>query len=109
MTTLTSISDQVAGLVRCQLTERFADEFVFDPIVVVPKVDHDGDEYLQIYIVFDGEQAGLDAGWTAGLPVRIRPDLLALGVPNVPTPSFIAKPEWEQSQLSKRYEPARLD
>ena len=44
------------------LTEPFQDEFVFDPIVVRPEIDHDGDEYLEIYVVFDRDQKNLDPG-----------------------------------------------
>ena len=32
----------------------------FGPIVVVPRVDHDGDDYLRSYIVFEGDQKKLD-------------------------------------------------
>ncbi len=54
------VTDKVADIVRELLTERFKDEFVFDPIIVEPKFDHDDEEYLNIYIVFDGDQDRLD-------------------------------------------------
>ena len=86
--------DQVADIVREILSDRFGDEFVFDPIDVIPRVDHDGDEYLHIYIVFDGDQQLLDPEWTLGLGVRIWPQLIELGFPNPPAKSFIERSEW---------------
>ena len=79
MTINAEIPSRVAAIVRDWLTERFQDEFVFDPIIVEPEVDHDGDEYLKIYVVFDGDQKSLDPGWTLGLSRRIRPELLEMG------------------------------
>ena len=61
MTTKTKL-EHVADIVRETLAERFGDEFVFDPIEVIPKVDHDGDEYLHIYIVFDGDPEAAGPG-----------------------------------------------
>ena len=55
MTTKTQ-TDVVANIVRETLVQRFKDEFVFDPIIVEPKIDHDGNKYLNITIVFDGDQ-----------------------------------------------------
>ncbi len=71
----------VETIVRETLAERFTDdEFVFDPIVVVPLVDEfgdgDGEEYLRIIIVFDGDQKRLDPGWTSGLIRRLEPKLI---------------------------------
>ena len=104
MTTTTKL-DHVADIVRRILAERFSDEFVFDPIEVIPKVDHDGDEYLHIYIVFDGDQKLLDPGWTVGLGARIWPMLEELGFPNPPSKSFVEKSEWERSQRKRRNRP----
>ena len=42
MTINTEIPGRVAAIVKDLLTERFRDEFVFDPIVVRPEIDHDG-------------------------------------------------------------------
>ena len=50
--------EKVKAIVRSALEERFADDFVFDPIVVIPEVDDyldDPLEYLHIIIVFDGD------------------------------------------------------
>ncbi len=96
MTINAEIPSRVADIVRDLLTERFRDEFVFDPIIVEPEVDHDGDEYLKIYVVFDGDQKNLDPGWTLGLSRRIRPELVEMGVPGVPGFSFVEKSEWEE-------------
>ena len=79
----------VETIVRETLAERFTDdEFVFDPIRVVPFVDEfgdgDGKEYLRITIVFDGDQKKLDPGWTSILIRRIKPKLLAAGIEHSP-------------------------
>ena len=90
-----SVTDQVAKIVEGHLKERFKDEFVFDPIIVRPQIDHDGDEYLDIFIVFSGDQKKLDPDWTLGLVPLITTDLIELGVSNVPSKSFVEKSEWE--------------
>lgn len=53
-------TNAVANIVRETLAQHFKDEFVFDPIIVEPKIDHDGDKYLNITRVFDGDQKRLD-------------------------------------------------
>ena len=43
------IADKATGkireVLRQMLNERFSDEFEFGPIVVIPRVDQDGEEY----------------------------------------------------------------
>ena len=43
MTTAEQATRQVENIIREMLTERFNDTFVFNPIIVIPRVDHDGD------------------------------------------------------------------
>ncbi len=61
---------------------------MFDPIEVIPAVDEfgdgDGEAYLRIMIVFDGDQKALDPRWTSGLIRRIRPKLIEAGVEESP-------------------------
>ena len=49
------------------LEEKFGDKLVFDPIEVIPKIDLDGDEYLHIYMVYDGDAKLLDPSWDIGI------------------------------------------
>lgn len=98
------LRDRVAEIVREALAERFADEFIFDPIIVIPAVDEfgdgDGEPYLRIMIVFDGDQDALDPRWTSGLIRRIRPKLFEAGVEEFPSPSFVKKTEWPRLERS---------
>lgn len=94
--------EKVAEIVKETLEEHFADDFVFDPVLVMPAIDEYGDgngePYLQIMIVFDGDQKLLDPGWTSGLIRRIRPKLIEAGVEEFPSPSFITKAEWPRME-----------
>ena len=66
-------TDKVEALVRELLDERFGDEFVFDPIEVHARIFDDGidvEDYLEIYVVFDGDPKRLPASWTGGLAVH---------------------------------------
>ena len=86
---------EVTRIVREALEERFKDEFVFDPIIVNPRIDHDGDEYLHMYIVLDGDIRNLDTAWT----LRLRGIIMdetdeELSVPSI---SFVGKEEWDAS------------
>ena len=90
--------DRASQIVHDTLMERFEGEFVFDPIVATPYVDvygGDGDFlYLQIYIVFDGDQKQLDTGWLVGFIDRLIPLFEAEGIEGFPSPAYVAKKEW---------------
>ncbi len=87
-------ADRVTSIVRELLFERFGDTFDFDPIIVEREFDHDGDEYVHVYIVFDGDQAELDPSWTSSLNGQLWPHLMEMGFANPPSKSFIEKSEW---------------
>ena len=90
--------EKVEAIVRSTLEKRFAGDFIFDPIVVIPEIDEYGDDYLDIIIVFDGDQAKLDPSWTSGLIGRIQPHLAAAGIEAFPVPSFVVKSEWKHME-----------
>ena len=96
------LCEKVAAIVGQELRERFAGQLVFDPIRVIPAVDEygDGEEYLRVMIVFEGDQEALDAGWTSGLIRRIRPKLFDAGVKEFPSLSFVGKSEWPRLERS---------
>ena len=93
------VQEKVTEIVRTTLAERFSD-IVFGPIRVIPALDEfgdgDGEEYLRIVVVFDGDQNALDAHWTSTLIRLIRPKLLHEGVKQFPSFSFVGKSEWPQ-------------
>lgn len=90
------LSELVGRFVRMDLEGRFRGAFVFDPILVEPRTDHDGEEYLRIDIVFDGDQRELDPGWTSGLLLRLHLELRELGITSIPSLHFIKKSEWKE-------------
>ena len=90
-----TVLEKVADIARGLLYERFQDDFVFDPIIVEPRIDHEGIEYLQLYIVYDGEYSRLDPLWTARLGLMMEPALLELGITETPSKAYIEKSEWE--------------
>ena len=95
-TTSQAIIDKVEDFVRKDLEGRFKNGFVFDPIIVNPELDHYGDEFLHIYIIFEGEQKGLDPRWTNGIEDRLLMQLPMGELPNTPGHSFISKSEWKK-------------
>lgn len=88
--------EKVEQLVRKDLEERFKDEFIFDPIIANPELDWWGDEFVHIYIIFDGDQDKLDAKWTIGIEDRLLQQLPEDEHPISPGHSFIEKSEWKQ-------------
>ena len=95
-TTPQEVIEKVEGLVREDLEGRFRDEFVFDPIIVNPELDHYGDEFLHIYIIFDGDQKKLDPKWTVGIERRLFQGLQEGELPHTPGHSFIERTEWKE-------------
>ena len=94
------LTPEVREKVKCfvweDLNEGFGDEFIFDPIVLVPEVDVvTGDEYLHIWIVFDGNQDKLDSNWTVRLRVRLADKLEDMGIRPSFSTSYIGVDEWK--------------
>ena len=97
-------ADEVEKIVREILEERFNGQFVFDPIVVRNAVDHDGLDYIRIYIVYDGDQKLLDPGWTVGFAGRIIPKLMELGIDEFPIKSFVDRAGWGAVQEGRYFQ-----
>ena len=90
------VADEVGRLVGKSLRERFQDDLIFDPIVVEPAIDHDGVEYLDIFIIYEGDFGKLDPDWSSGLSMLLRPDLLSMGIASVPSHSFVPRSDWKE-------------
>lgn len=103
------LATKIAGIARNLLYERFGDDFVFDPIWVERKVDHDDEDYLELNIVFDGDQNKLDPGWTVGIGRRMRPALREIGVEEIPDHAFHDKNEWQETAGRDKYDTVRSD
>ena len=87
---------ELADTAMALLQERFTpDEFVFGPIVIVKRRDF-YDDYLHIYIVYQGDRKNLDPGWTGRMSGRLRPKLREFGIDHIPCSSFVPKRGWEE-------------
>ena len=92
--------EKVADIARNLLNERFGDDLVFDPVFAKSLVDHDGDDYIQLYLVFDGDEKHLRTDsaldWTLSMGRLMEPALQEIGVYDRPGKYFIKKSEWEE-------------
>ncbi len=95
------VAAEVEELVGLSLRERFAGDLIFDPIVVQPAIDHYGDEYLDIFVVYKGGYEKLDLQWTLRFPIFLQSKLSELGVRCNPLVSYVEKSEWEEVFHSK--------
>lgn len=100
--------EKVIAIVRKFLDERFTeDEFIFDPIVVIPTYDEwgphaTGELYLRILIVYDGDRKNLDVHWTGMLIGRVRDRLLEAGYEEWPNFSWVPKYDWPWLEKRER-------
>ena len=91
--------EQVANIVGDTLAERYTGKFVFEPIVVVPATSVYGDDYLRIFIVFDGDMAQFDTSWDVEMIGLLRTKLEAIDIGEFPSPRYIEKSEWLDPEL----------
>ena len=89
--------EKLVDAVRDILYDQYRDgEFVFDPIFIKTRLDAYGDEYLHIYVIYDGDRANLDVKKRIRLSTLLGPVLDELEIPGVPSKSFVSKREWEE-------------
>ena len=89
------IERQISEIVKADLYERFPTGFIFDPIRVFPRTDHMGDDYLKIFVIYDGKMEDLDPALTYGLMTRLKPKLRALNINDYIWDGFVEKSEWD--------------
>ena len=92
---------QVEAWIREDLAQRYTDEFVFDPIIVERAYTwFEGDPYIQVLIIFDGDQQ-LDPRWMGSMLPRIWDKVEDAGMVGFPVLHYIAKSEWDSEQRRK--------
>ena len=62
---------EIGATIRDMLEEHFQGTLAFNHILVEVKTDHEGDDYLHTYIVFDGNPGQLDPEWTMQLSGKL--------------------------------------
>ena len=92
--TVEEATDEIKQLIHDLLSERFKSELEFGPIVVMSRVDDDGEGYLHSYIVFHGDQKMLDPTWTLRLSRLLWSRAEDLGYPGIPIQLFVERSEW---------------
>ena len=88
--------DTAAELLGAALYKGFQDKFVFDPIDVITGFDEWDNEYLDIAVVFDGDQRLLDPALTTRAERQVRWALYDQGITQYPIVSYTEKSEWER-------------
>ena len=97
MTASAEAMTEVKGLVEEYLDGQFHDHFVFAPIIVTSRIDHDGDDYLNICIIYEGDLERLDAARTLPLADHVHPRLREMNLPHYLVTLFVEKSEWEET------------
>lgn len=101
-----AINAKVKAAVAKVLAQQFGAELVFNPIVVVPTDDGDGEVYLHVYIVFDDrDSTKIDTLKTYRFLGHLAAELGEGFTPEVLTKGFIPKSEWPQLARSNNLVP----
>ncbi len=90
---------QISEIVKAAIYERFPSGFIFDPIKVYPRTDHMGDDYLKVFIIYDGKMEDLNPALTYGIMTRIKPKVRALGIKDDLSDRFVEKAYTQQERL----------
>ena len=98
MTAYAEAMTKVKDMVAEYLDDQFHDLFVFAPISVTPRIDHDGDDYLNIFVVYEGAPEHLDVAKTLPLADHIYPRLRDMSLGHYyHVTRFVEKSEWEEA------------
>ena len=97
MTTVkAAVAEKVKAAVAKVLAEQYGPDMVFDPIVVVPTDDGDGEVYLHVYMVFDENAIEIDTYKDIKFLGLLAEELGEGMSPEVLTHSFIEKSGWPE-------------
>ena len=97
------VADLIRKVLEDHYDKRCKGEFVFDPIVVAPRIGIDGNEYMRAYIVFDGDFYRLDRKFRLRLRSIVRPQIIEMGIDQFLGLAFVEKSEWEEVHAGHDY------
>ena len=101
MTTVKAeVAEKVKAAVSKVLAEQYGAETVFDPIVVVPRDDGDGEVYLHVYMVFDENTTKIETRKSVQFLRLLAEELGEDMSPEVLTHSFIEESDWPEFSRS---------
>ena len=98
------VAEQVAGIIGDTLNGWFAGDLCFDPVVVRQRYDDWYDEdYLEAWIVWEGNHDKMDPSLTITLHRYVYPYLDEVGIDVRLHPRFVARWDWDlnREQLLK--------
>lgn len=85
---------EITQLVQGYLHSQFQGTFEFDPVNITQALDHDGDQCLNILVVFKGNQDLLDPTKTIIMADHVQSRLWEMDLPHYPVTHFVEKSEW---------------
>ena len=88
------LSDKVKALYRENLHKEFGESFAFNPILVEPAYDEDGEETFRVTIVYEGESERPDPHKIIAVMTSMTSHLTSLGLPWVLVESYVPKREF---------------
>ena len=97
MRNLTSVKNAV----KATLSQHFDHLRILD-VKIAEDVDADGDEFLRIDVIFEGESKDLDARKLSEIVRHLRPRLDKIHESALPLLSFISKADLDRSRRASR-------
>ena len=94
------ISTRVKAAAAKVLADQYGPDAVFDPIVVVPRDDGDGEVYLHVYMVYDEATVKTDSRRRIQFLGLLAEELDEGFTPEVLTKSYIPKSAWPEFSRS---------
>lgn len=81
-----TVQDAIERVVRKQLSDA-----QIDSVTVRQDVDHDGDEILRVFVIFDARKGQLDPDKTVSMVRHVREELHKLEESRFPIISYVSK------------------
>lgn len=90
--------DQARKVIDEAIRTRYRD-VPFLKITVTPDIDEDGEEFLWVKAIYDGQPANIDTRKSLTMVRHIRPKLADVAVEAFPVISYIAKSDLKKQEL----------
>ena len=99
--------EDASAIVKELLTEHFEEGLTFGPIIIKPKLDHDGDAILVLTILYEGDQSLLAAQRLFAFERHVQTRLIEQKIDDFLylVTQYSLKSEWEDLMAKKQKDP----